>query len=197
MTDQNDKLPEPASRPSAAEGQEEAQTPTAPGTAPGPPDNVEVVEDEYVLPEALRPKPQQAPPDALRRIQTLKSKLDRKDKQIEQVMDAYRKTKKEIDKLQERVKKAERKRFERSKGDFIARFVEVLDNLDRAIDSIENNFDSDSVLQASFSFDRDWSSSSAKRDWRRSSWAGNRSTLSSAKRRKWRRSMISLRTTWS
>ena len=42
---------------------------------------------------------------------------------------------------------AEKRRFELSKNDFIGRFVEVLDNLDRAIDLIENNFDSDAVVE--------------------------------------------------
>jgi molecular chaperone GrpE len=62
-------------------------------------------------------------------------------------MEAYRGKKEETEKLRKRIEKTERRKFEQSKGDFIARFVEVLDNLDRAIDSIENAFDPDSVLQ--------------------------------------------------
>jgi len=87
------------------------------------------------------------PEEALQQIRTLKAQLERKDGQIEQVMEAYRSKKAETEKLRERIEKTERRRFEQSKGDFIARFVEVLDNLDRAIDSIENSFDQDSVLQ--------------------------------------------------
>jgi molecular chaperone GrpE len=87
------------------------------------------------------------PEEALEELKALKAKLDHKDRQIEQVMEAYRAKKAETEKLRKRIEKTERRKFEQSKGDFIARFVEVLDNLDRAIDSIENAFDPDSVLQ--------------------------------------------------
>ena len=87
------------------------------------------------------------PEEAVSELRSLREKLDRKDKQIEQVMEAYRSKKAETQKLVKRIEKAERRKFEHSKGDFIARFVEVLDNLDRAINSIENTFDPDAVLQ--------------------------------------------------
>jgi molecular chaperone GrpE len=77
----------------------------------------------------------------------MQAKLERKDQQIEQIMEAYRGQKAETEKLRHRIEKTERRRFEQSKGDFIERFVEVLDNLDRAIDSIESAFDPDAVLQ--------------------------------------------------
>jgi molecular chaperone GrpE len=87
------------------------------------------------------------PEETERELEALKAKLVHKDKQIAQVMEAYRGKKAETEKLRKRIEKTERRKFEQSKGDFIARFVEVLDNLDRAIDSIENAFDPDSVLQ--------------------------------------------------
>ena len=62
-------------------------------------------------------------------------------------MEAYRSKKSESEKQRERIEKTERRRFEQSKGDFIARFVEVLDNLDRAIDSIEDSFDADASVR--------------------------------------------------
>lgn len=115
-----------------------------------------VEEDEAALPPSPAP-PAPAPPvrpavpdypeEALQEIRALRAKLDHKDRQIEQVMEAYRSKKAETEKLRTRIEKTERRKFEQSKGDFIARFVEVLDNLDRAIDSIENAFDPDSVLQ--------------------------------------------------
>lgn len=121
---------------------------------------LEIVDEEAGPPQAVpspsptptptpAPRPIQAsyPEEALREIKNLREQIDRKDKQIEQVMEAYRGKKAETEKLRGRIEKTERKRFEQSKGDFIARFVEVLDNLDRAIDSIENAFDPDSVLQ--------------------------------------------------
>ena len=62
------------------------------------------------------------PKEALEQIRALKGQLERKDKQIEQVMEAYRSKKSETEKLRERIEKTERRRFEQSKGDFIARF---------------------------------------------------------------------------
>ncbi|MGH9336236.1 MAG: nucleotide exchange factor GrpE, partial [Vicinamibacteria bacterium] len=112
-----------------------------------------VEEEEGALPEPLPPGRPVTPPtpdypeEALQELRSLRAKLEHKDRQIEQVMEAYRGKKQETEKLRKRIEKTERRRFEQSKNDFIARFVEVLDNLDRAIDSIENAFDPDSVLQ--------------------------------------------------
>jgi molecular chaperone GrpE len=122
------------------------------------PEEAEIIEivDLNAAPRLPEPVPPLEPPqhvdstfpkEALDQIRTLKGQLERKDKQIEQVMEAYRSKKTETEKLRDRIEKTERRRFEQSKGDFIARFVEVLDNLDRAIDSIEQSFDADSVLQ--------------------------------------------------
>jgi molecular chaperone GrpE len=116
----------------------------------------ELVEEQEVagLPEpaeppppAQRPQAPDIPEETLQELRALRAKIDHKDRQIEQVMEAYRGKKAETEKLRKRIEKTERRKFEQSKGDFIARFVEVLDNLDRAIDSIENAFDPDSVLQ--------------------------------------------------
>jgi len=94
----------------------------------------------------IRVQPEQRAP-AMPPAADLQKKVEEKDAQIAQVMNAYRGLKKDTEKLRERAVKAEKRRFELSKNDFIGRFVEVLDNLDRAIDSIENNFDSDAVLE--------------------------------------------------
>lgn len=145
MDDQRDKLPQSGPAPIPPD---EAEM-ESPGRIPEEADEViEIIDDEAPRPVAT-PRPIQAdfPEEALRELSNLRSQLDRKDKQIEQVMEAYRAKKSETEKLRHRIEKTERRRFERSKGDFIARFVEVLDNLDRAIDSIENAFDPDSVLQ--------------------------------------------------
>jgi molecular chaperone GrpE len=77
----------------------------------------------------------------------LRKKVEEKDAQLAQVMSAYRSLKKETEKLRKRAEQHQKRRFEQSKNDFIGRFVEVLDNLDRAIDSVESNFDSDAVLE--------------------------------------------------
>jgi molecular chaperone GrpE len=104
-------------------------------------------EREPPPPPPPRPPQPELPEETREELRALKAKLDHKDRQIEQVMEAYRGKKEETEKLRKRIEKTERRKFEQSKGDFIARFVEVLDNLDRAIDSIENAFDPDSVLQ--------------------------------------------------
>ena len=101
---------------------------------------IEIVADPAPAVEAPPPVARRAEPDfpeeALEQIRSLKAQLERKDKQIEQVMEAYRSKKTETEKQRGRIEKTERRRFEQSKGDFIARFVEVLDNLDRAIPAI-------------------------------------------------------------
>ena len=149
MEKQTDKLPRlpPESADSAGGGEEPASS--IPEEAS---EIYELVEEEGVaaLPEREPPPPPQAPDlpeETVQEVRALRAKLEHKDRQIEQVMEAYRAKKEETEKLRTRIEKTERRKFEQSKGDFIARFVEVLDNLDRAIDSIENAFDPDSVLQ--------------------------------------------------
>jgi molecular chaperone GrpE len=130
-------------------------------------ETVEPVEDEDSAPAGL-PEPTQPEPvglteaglDATDQIseapsplsaeaeaELLRKTIAEKDSQLSQVMTAYRSLKKETEKLRKRMENQQRRRLEQSKGDFIAQFVEVLDNLDRAIESIESNFDSDSVLE--------------------------------------------------
>ncbi len=80
-------------------------------------------------------------------VQRLQKESADKDAQLAKVIDAYRRLKAETDKTRHRIEKSQKLNLEKSKNEFIGQFVDVLDNLDRAIDSIENNFDSDSVLQ--------------------------------------------------
>ena len=80
-------------------------------------------------------------------VQRLQKESADKDAKLSKVIDAYRRLKAETDKTRHRIEKSQKLNLEKSKNEFIGQFVDVLDNLDRAIDSIENNFDSDSVLQ--------------------------------------------------
>ncbi|MGH9388443.1 MAG: nucleotide exchange factor GrpE [Vicinamibacteria bacterium] len=153
MDKQRDKLPRPAPASSESQGGGDEPASRIPEEAS---EIYELVEEAGVaaLPEPpplppppMRPQAPDLPEETVQEIRALRAKLDHKDRQIEQVMEAYRGKKEETEKLRKRIEKTERRRFEQSKGDFIARFVEVLDNLDRAIDSIENAFDPDSVLQ--------------------------------------------------
>ncbi|GMR22832.1 MAG: hypothetical protein BMS9Abin37_1208 [Acidobacteriota bacterium] len=143
-----------------SEKAEPAETQPALDAIPEEAEIIEIVDDDHATtPAGHSQQAQQVqttaprriepdfPKEALEQIRALKGQLERKDGQIEQVMEAYRSKKAETEKLRERIEKTERRRFEQSKGDFIARFVEVLDNLDRAIDSIEGSFDADAVLQ--------------------------------------------------
>jgi molecular chaperone GrpE len=148
-----DKLPRPAPEPAESDGGGEEPVSHIPEEAS---EIYELVEEAGVaaLPEretpppaAPRPPASEIPEETLQELRALRAKIEHKDRQIEQVMEAYRGKKEETEKLRKRIEKTERRKFEQSKGDFIARFVEVLDNLDRAIDSIENAFDPDSVLQ--------------------------------------------------
>jgi molecular chaperone GrpE len=150
---QRDKLPRLLPESADSDGGEDEPASRIPEEAA---EIYELVEESGVaaLPEpAPQPPPPARPPapdlpeETIQELRALRAKLDHKDRQIEQVMEAYRGKKEETEKLRKRIEKTERRRFEQSKGDFIARFVEVLDNLDRAIDSIENAFDPDSVLQ--------------------------------------------------
>jgi molecular chaperone GrpE len=80
-------------------------------------------------------------------VQLLRDKLEEKEAQIAKIMEAYRDLKQENKKVRQRMEQNQKRHLEKSKTEFIGQFVDVLDNLDRAIDSIENNFDADSVLQ--------------------------------------------------
>ncbi len=151
MEDQKDKVQADHSEKAEPAGTTETQPVL--GAIPEEAEIIEIIDDEATTPleQVQKPVPRRIEPnfpeEALEQIRTLKGQLERKDSQIEQVMEAYRSNKAETEKLRERIEKTERRRFEKSKGDFIARFVEVLDNLDRAIDSIEESFDADAVLQ--------------------------------------------------
>jgi molecular chaperone GrpE len=87
------------------------------------------------------------PSDRAGEVQQIRAKLAEKEAQIEKIMVAYRGLKQENEKVRQRMEQNQKRHLERSKNEFIGQFVEVLDNLDRAIESIENNFDADSVLQ--------------------------------------------------
>lgn len=152
---------------------DEKEDPVAAEAGPEPEDEglgeelealVDKHQEEPALPEPTReeasglaerpaaPAPRQDPAGARtenagQTISLLRRHLAEKEAEFTKVVAAYRKLKEESEGFRKRMEQLQRRRFEQSKNDFIARFVEVLDNLDRAIDAIENNFDSDSVLQ--------------------------------------------------
>jgi molecular chaperone GrpE len=109
------------------------------------PESVET--DVGAPPQPAVPKAPTARPDTTTDVGKLRAKLAEKDAHIAKIMEAYRGLKKENERVRQRMEQNQKRHLERSKGEFIGQFVEVLDNLDRAIESIENNFDADSVLQ--------------------------------------------------
>ncbi|MFQ5791628.1 MAG: nucleotide exchange factor GrpE, partial [Acidobacteriota bacterium] len=143
MSDKKGKYPGEES--SSASADESASSVEAGGS--------DLLQSPGAAPEALdlSPAGPESPhtiaPAVRQELDKVRARLAAKEAQLAQVMEAYRNIKKETGKLRQRIEKSERRRFERSKNDFISHFVDVLDNLDRAIDSIENNFDPDSVLQ--------------------------------------------------
>jgi len=123
---------------------------------PGEPEPPEQNDEGHpiLVPELLEPSAPAADPriepgarSTIDEAGELRKQVAAKDAQLAQVMTAYRGLKKETERLRKRIETHQKRRFEQSKNDFIGHFVEVLDNLDRAIDSIESNFDSDSVLE--------------------------------------------------
>ncbi len=137
--------PQPKQPPQAA-GNQSAQPQSA---VPNGRDQINATarKPPVAAPRPPPPGPPPIPPQVAQEIQALKKKLDDKDAQISKVMDAYRQLKKDNERTRQRLETDLKRRVEKSKNDFIGQFVDVLDNLDRAIDAVENNFDSDSVLQ--------------------------------------------------
>ncbi|HEX7780814.1 MAG TPA: nucleotide exchange factor GrpE, partial [Vicinamibacterales bacterium] len=80
-------------------------------------------------------------------IEELEARLAAKDAELQQIISKYRGASEEFDQARARLRKEVSKDLERGRRALLVSFLEVLDNLDRAIDSIENAFDPDAVLQ--------------------------------------------------
>jgi molecular chaperone GrpE len=123
------------------------ETPREPGQAPDVTPETSSIDEDVSREVDIPSETPAIAPEAAAETQDLRAKLAEKEAQIAKIMEAYRRLKQENDKVRQRMEQSQKRHLERSKNEFIGQFVDVLDNLDRAIESIENNFDADSVLQ--------------------------------------------------
>jgi len=80
-------------------------------------------------------------------VKQLKTELENKDKKLREYIDSFKKMQKENDNFRNRLEKDSLKSVERGKSKFIAKFLEIMDNLDRAIDSAKKTGDINSLLE--------------------------------------------------
>ncbi|OGL38765.1 MAG: nucleotide exchange factor GrpE [Candidatus Schekmanbacteria bacterium GWA2_38_11] len=72
-------------------------------------------------------------------VEELRSELDKKDKILKEYIESYKNMKKENEDFRNRLKKDMELRLESAKMDFIKNFIEVFDNLNRALDAAEDS----------------------------------------------------------
>jgi len=72
-------------------------------------------------------------------VEELRSELDKKDKILKEYIESYKGMKKENEDFRNRIKKDMELRVESAKMDFIQNFIEVFDNLNRALDASEGS----------------------------------------------------------
>lgn len=79
-------------------------------------------------------------------VEQLKTELENKDQMLREYIDSFKKMQKENDNFRNRLEKDSMKSVEREKSKFIAEFLEIMDNLDRAIDSAKKTDDISSLI---------------------------------------------------
>ena len=72
-------------------------------------------------------------------VEELRSELDKKDKILKEYIESYKGMKKENEDFRNRLKKDMELRLESARMDFIKNFIEVFDNLNRALDAAEDS----------------------------------------------------------
>ncbi|HUU50101.1 MAG TPA: nucleotide exchange factor GrpE [Nitrospinota bacterium] len=80
-------------------------------------------------------------------VEQLKTELENKDKKLREYIDSFKKMQKENDNFRNRLEKDSIKSVEREKSKFIAKFLEIMDNLDRAVDSAKKTGDINSLIE--------------------------------------------------
>ena len=81
------------------------------------------------------------------KLETLEQKVAEKDKQAQEYLAKYRQAASEFEEARLRLRREISKDIERARRDLISDFLEVVDNLDRAIDAGRRASTSDSLLQ--------------------------------------------------
>ena len=80
-------------------------------------------------------------------VEQLEQQLAEKDRQIQEYLSKYRNAASEFEEARLRLRREISKDIERSRRDILAELLEVVDNLDRAIDSARAGASNDALLQ--------------------------------------------------
>ena len=80
-------------------------------------------------------------------VEALEQQIAEKDKQIQEYLAKYRQAAGEFEDARLRLRREISKDVERSRRDILSEFLEVLDNLDRAVDSARGAASNDALLQ--------------------------------------------------
>jgi len=80
-------------------------------------------------------------------VEELEQKIAEKDKQIQEYLSKYRQASSEFDEMRLRLRREIAKDVERARRDVIAELLEVLDNLERAIDASRNAPSAEALVQ--------------------------------------------------
>jgi molecular chaperone GrpE len=80
-------------------------------------------------------------------VADLEAQIVEKDRQIQEYLGKYRQASAEFEEARLRLRREISKDIERSRRDIISELLEVLDNLDRALDSAKGSASYDSLLQ--------------------------------------------------
>ncbi len=79
-------------------------------------------------------------------VEELLSKIEEKEKQLNEYISAYRKMKSETEEFQKRLSREFEKKIEITKGDIIKNLLPLIDNFERALDSTKDIKDFDGFL---------------------------------------------------
>jgi molecular chaperone GrpE len=80
-------------------------------------------------------------------VEELEQKVAEKDKQIQEYLAKYRQASSEFDEMRLRLRREISKDVERARRDVISELLEVLDNLERAVDAARSSASSETLLQ--------------------------------------------------
>jgi molecular chaperone GrpE len=80
-------------------------------------------------------------------VESLEQQIAEKDKQIQEYLTKYRQAASEFEEARLRLRREISKDVERSRRDVLSEFLDVLDNLDRAVDSAKTGASPDALLQ--------------------------------------------------
>jgi molecular chaperone GrpE len=80
-------------------------------------------------------------------VEELEQQIAEKDRQIQEYLSKYRNAASEFEEARLRLRREISKDIERSRRDVISEFLEVLDNLDRAVDSARAGASQDAMVQ--------------------------------------------------